>query len=240
MSERRCPNCGGLVGVDAEWCTQCFTRLDQDVAAAPAEEQAPVSGQAPGAPGAPAPAAGPRAPVATGAGPTGQSAGIVRAKGDVIVWDCPECGTENPIEANICPACGTPFGKMLHEPEERPQVDPGRAAMASLFFPGAGHFVAGRRGEGAARGIIFTFSLIMGIAAFGAVRSGSRGANLILMVLSLAAAAVLYVTSTVDAGRAARGVPQILSMRALLYTAVGLIFGAVALLTIAATSARGG
>lgn len=240
--ERRCPNCGGLVGADAEWCTQCFTRLDQ--ATAPAEEQAPEGQPVVGA-GAPrAPAAVPgvpaRTPTPVGAPAAGGTPSIVRAKGEEIVWDCSECGTENPIEAKLCSACGTPFGAALHEPEKLPDVDPGRAAMVSLFFPGAGHYIAGRKGEGFARGIIFTFSIIMGLASFGAVRSGSRGANLLLMVISLMAAAGLYITSTADAGRAARGEKQLLSMRALLYLAVGLIFTAVALLTFSATSARGG
>jgi hypothetical protein len=128
---------------------------------------------------------------------------------------------------------------MLQPPEEKKVVDPGRAATFSLIFPGAGHYVAGLRGEGFARGVIFTFALVMGIASIGPVRSGSGGTYLLLMVISLAAAAALYVTSTADAGRAARGDPQILSMRLLLYGAVGLIFVAILLLTIAATQARG-
>ena len=242
--ERRCPNCGGLVGADAEWCTQCFTRLDQGQATAPAEEQVAEGQPVAGTEGAGAPAAAvgapARAPVTAGAQATAGTPSFVRVKGEEIVWDCSECGTENPIEAKLCSACGTPFGAALHEPEQLPDVDPGRAAMASLFFPGAGHFIAGRKGEAFARGIIFAFSIIMGLASFGAVRSGSRGAHFLLMIISLLAAAGLYVTSTADAGRAARGEKQILSMRALLYLAVGLIFTAVALLTFSATSVRGG
>jgi hypothetical protein len=163
----------------------------------------------------------------------------VRAKGDRIVWDCPTCGTENPIEVAICPACGTPFRRVFQDPEESISVDPGRAATLSLLFPGLGHFVAGRRGEGIARAIIFAFALATGIASLSAVRSGSPGPYVALMVLTLGAAGVLYVVSTMDAGRAARREAQLLQPRVLLYGAAGLMLVSVGLLTIAALQARG-
>jgi len=169
---------------------------------------------------------------------TGIGAGL-HAKGDSIVWDCAMCGTENPLEAAICSVCGTPFGQIFEEPEEKPAVDPGRAATFSLFFPGAGHILAGRKGEGFARGIIFAFALLLGIFSIGPVRAGSGGAYLFMMVLSLSFAAGVYVTSTADAGREARGEKPILSMRMLLYGGLGLIFAAIAILTLAATQARG-
>ncbi len=238
MSERRCPNCGGLVGADAEWCTQCFARLDEPEAKSP-QQESPTPSATPGSE-----AAGEVvAPAASGEfvhlGPqSGMGAGF-HAKGESIVWDCPMCGTENPLEATSCSACGTPFGQVFEEPERGPEVDPGRAATFSLFFPGAGHYVAGRKGEAFARGTIFAFSLVMGLISLGPVRAGSGGIYLMLMVVSLTAAAALYMTSTADAGRAARGEKQILSMRMLLYGAVGLIFISVVLLTLAATQARG-
>jgi hypothetical protein len=111
--------------------------------------------------------------------------------------------------------------------------------MFSLFFPGAGHFVAGRRGEGFARAVVFTFALLLGIFSIGPVRAGRGGAFMAMMVLSLAFAAGVYITSTADAGREARGETPILSMRVLLYGAVGLIFAAIAILTMTATQARG-
>lgn len=239
MSERRCPKCGGLVGADAEWCTQCFARLDQGKATSE-PEQAPVEESAPAPP---APGDGPGVPAEQPKPPQAVQSKLegapVRVSGDTFVWDCPQCDTENPIEARVCTACGTRFGQMFDEPEVH-DVDPGRAAMFSLFFPGAGHFVAGKRSEGFARGIIFAFAIVMGIASIGPVRADSGGTYLLLMVVSLAAAAGLYVTSTADAGRAARGEEQILSMRVLLYSAVGLIFFAIVMLTFAATQARGG
>jgi hypothetical protein len=175
-------------------------------------------------------------------GPLAPESGIgagLRTKGESVVWDCPACETENPIDAAVCSACGTRFGQIFEEPTEERSMEPGRAAMLSLLFPGAGHFALGRRGEAFARGIIFAFALILGLAAIGPVRAGSGGTYMMLMVISLASAAGLYLTSTADAGRAALGEQQILSMRVLLYGAVGLMFAAVVLLTIAATQARG-
>jgi hypothetical protein len=63
---------------------------------------------------------------------------------------------------------------------------------------------------------------------------------MMLMLLSFAIAAAIYVTSTADAARAARGEQQILPMRVLLYGSVGLIFLAIVILTFTATQARGG
>jgi hypothetical protein len=127
----------------------------------------------------------------------------------------------------------------LEEPEQKQEVDSGHAATVSLFFPGAGHFVTGRRGEAFARGVIFAFALVLGLVSIGPVRAGRGGTYLALMVLCLGVAAGLYVISTADAGRAARGEEQMLSMRMLLYGAVGLIFMAGVLLTFAATQASG-
>ena len=238
MSERRCPNCGGLVGPDAEWCTQCFARLDQPAAAEAGQEVPPPAATEPAPNGQEASEEG--APEFVHLGPqTGIGAGL-HAKGEAIVWDCAVCGTENPLEAAACSACGTPFGQIFKEPEEGPSVDPGRAATWSLFFPGAGHFLAGLKGEGFARGIVFLFSLLLGLFSIGPVRAGSGMAYTFMMVVSLGFAAGIYVTSTADAGRAARGDPQILPMRALLYGAVGLIFLAIVILTFAATQARRG
>ena len=236
MTGRRCPSCGGLVGADAEWCTQCFARLDPEPEPAVLEEISRAEGsQAPEGAGAPAEG---RQAAGIRPAPTNEGA-PVRVTGESIVWECPACGTENPIEARACSACGTPFGQVFEDPDQKPQVDPGRAATASLFFPGAGHVIAGRRGEGFARAIVFAFALVLGVASLGPVRAGSGGTYLALMVLSLGAATTLYVTSTADAGRVARGEDQILSMRMLLYGAVGLIFAAIVLLTFTAIQARG-
>ena len=258
MSERRCPNCGGLVGADAEWCTQCFHRLDTGTAA----EKEPVAeagddigestaSSAPGTTGEtavePGEAGGDAAPLSERetrpATPTGPKADlgerVIHSRGDRIVWDCPACGTENAIDSPFCSACGTPFRKVLAEPEEEIDVDPGRAAMWSLVFPGAGHIIVGRRGEGIARAVVFAFALMTGLVSLGAVTRGSGGAYLLLMVLALGAAAALYVISTLDAGRAATRLPPLLPSRVLMYGGIGLMLASLVVVVTGAMGARG-
>lgn len=233
MSERRCPNCRGLVGADAEWCTQCFTRLDTPEAREPA-----AAGEGDVAsPGVTRPTSTPPASRSKPVADLGER--VIHSRGDTIVWTCPACETENPIESPVCSACGTPFRQMLQDPEEPIDVDPGRAAMLSLIFPGVGHFVVGRPGEGTARGIVFAFALVTGIVSLGAVTRGSGALYTLLMVMSLGAAAALYVVSTVDAGRAASRLPPLLAPRVLMYGGLGLILASLGVLVVGAMGARG-
>ncbi|MDQ4005341.1 MAG: hypothetical protein M3135_03445 [Actinomycetota bacterium] len=201
-------------------------------------------GQAPPAGPEPPPPAGPTTaarPIGGGDGEATarRTTGIsgvpgIRSTPDGIVWDCPTCDEVNPIEAGTCPVCGTAFGKLLEDRESRPQVDPGRAAVISLVFPGAGHYVVGRAAEGIARGIVFSFALATGLLSLFAGLDAGSAIFLIVMVVSLGAAGALYVLSTLDAGRAAQDVPPIISTRMLLYGAVGLMLLTLILLTIAA------
>ena len=254
MSQERCPSCGGLVGPDAEWCGQCLAPLRDarpKVAAnegtAPAPDVAPpsspvvipesgpvVRGSEPDvdAPAVEAPAAKPEPrshPIGEGG-----SGGVVRVRGEALFWECPACGTENALDAMSCSVCGTPFRRLLEPPGEARAVDPGRARAFSLVFPGLGHIVAGRRAEGIARAIVFAFALVTGIAALVAGRGDGPKIFLLLMTVSLLGAAVLYVTSMLDAGRLAEGTSQFLSTRMLLYGAVGLIVVTLLLMTMAA------
>jgi hypothetical protein len=233
--ERRCPNCGGLVGADAEWCTQCFARLDQGSPESPAVpssvSQLAVSAEQE------ASEAVRRHTARPGTSAEGQDQ-LVRAAGERIVWDCPACGTENPIDSRVCSACNTPFRRMLEEPPPPITVDPGHAATLSLFFPGVGHYVLGRKGEAFARGVIFAFAFITGLVSLAAVRSGSGGLYLLLMVLAFAIAGALYVVTTIDAGRAAERQEPLLQPRVLMYGGVGLMLLTLAVVTIAAMSAR--
>ena len=165
-------------------------------------------------------------------GPT--SAAGIRKTPDGIVWDCPTCGEVNPIEAGICTVCGTAFSRLFEEREAAKEIDPGRAATMSLIFPGLGHHVAGRSAEGLARGIVFAFALATGLLALFAGLGSGSALFLIVMGISLVAAAALYVLSTLDAGRAAQNITPIVSTRMLLYGAVGLMLLTLVLLTIAA------
>ena len=106
MGERRCPTCGALASADAEWCGQCFSPLER----AGSRTDSPARS----------------APTGT-AGPTairGASGGAIEVEGGTLAWTCPVCETRNPIEANECSTCGTPFGRLLAEPKAAPEVEP--------------------------------------------------------------------------------------------------------------------
>ena len=254
MKERRCPNCGALVGADAQWCGQCLQRLEPAGAAPDAGGSATVPpelipGTGPSGNGGPPETeerepptarAVPRgAPVATrrGGPPSEPMAGAVRAGERGIVWDCPTCQNENPLEASTCSVCGTPFASLVAPSEPPPAVEPGRAAMFSLFYPGLGHYLVGRTAEAVARAVVFTFAIATGLTILiGGLRSGF-GALLPLMVISLVAAGAVYVLSTLDAGKVAQGDTQILTPRMLLYGATGLILMTLVFFILAATSA---
>ena len=148
-----------------------------------------------------------------------------------MVWDCPTCQSENPIEATTCRVCGTPFGKLLREPEAGPRSDPGRARAYSLLFPGLGHAVTGRGAEGAARAVIFAYAAATAVIILVMTRGGP-GPFLPLLLASVAAAVGLYAVSALDAARVARGEPPLISPRILLYGGAGLILLTVAVLVV--------
>jgi hypothetical protein len=233
---RRCPNCGGLVGVDARWCGQCLTPLEEAGSSVPASLSSTPSGPPPDLTStfppsqAPAPAGVVR--------PSGSSAPI-RSGPTGAVWECPACRTENPIEATTCRVCGTPFARLLEEERRGPALEPGRAVSRSLLFPGLGHAAAGRGAEGLARAVVFGYALAIVMTVL-VMRSGEGfGPFLPLVLISAAAGIALYALSAVDAGRLARGEQQVLSSRALLYGAVGLMLVTIVILVIVGTRVGG-
>lgn len=220
-TELRCPNCGGLVGADADWCGQCYAPLDR-------------SRTSTGQPGAPPPEAG-RTQRAEqvhppGAGPPPPGAGPVRRTEGGLVWACPRCELENPIETRVCSRCGARFESLFREPDAAPTIDPDRAAWLSLLFPGAGHMAAGRTADGIGRAVIFAWTALTAVAIL-IMRGGFRAGRLLpLLLLYLAAAAGVYGVTVVDARRAAGGEAPVLSSRVMLYGVTGLILLTVATL----------
>src|SRR5918996_1131156 len=194
-TERRCPNCGGLVGEDAEWCGQCFARLDRDASEAPgapeAARRADPSGQLPqvGRPAA-APSRAQEAVEATEASssrqataePGGEGSGPLRRTAQGLMWSCPRCDLDNPIEVRICSRCGARFESLFAPPDERPKIDPGRAARLSLLFPGAGHIAAGRTADGVARAVVFGW-IALTLLAILIMRGGFRPGPLLPVAL---------------------------------------------------------
>ena len=140
------------------------------------------------------------------------------------MWTCPACDTRNPIEASLCAACSTPFGRLFQEPEVRPEVDPQTAAVWSMVLPGLGHWRLGRKGDAIARFAMFGWAfgalLILLVSRFG---KGGLGPTYPLFLTFLLAAVTIYVLSVVDAYRIAADDPPLVSPRALLWGSVGLI-----------------
>jgi hypothetical protein len=249
VSESRCPNCGGLVTADADWCGQCFAplrpRAQSEAQPRPSEREEPDRPVTPTVPRPseaaesppPSTPAVPR-PSEQASGPGGVSA--IRVEGDRVVWRCPRCDTENPIEASACSSCGAPFGKLFEDQTQRPSVPAGRAVRLSLLFPGLGHAALGRGAEGLARGVAFAYAAATVVTIL-VMRAGSGlGPFLALFLLSAMAAAVFYGLAALDAGRAASGESPILSSRGLLYGASGLILLTVVVLVITGIRASRG
>jgi hypothetical protein len=207
VDEARCPNCGALVGADAEWCGQCFSSL-----------RVPQ----------PEPAARPGPAVAPAGGATPSPAGAKAA----ATWPCPTCGEDNPIELDTCAVCGTSFAQLLRQEEERPVVAPRDAFLWSLTFPGVGHAKVGRAPDGIARGTLFV--LTFGLALVIVVSGVSTGPVFAVVLLLLVAALTLYLGSAAEAYRIADGGEPFLSARALLWATVALIMIAVSLLAMSA------
>lgn len=228
MSTRRCPACGGLVSADLEWCSQCFTRFDHaGPETAPEEEAAegePAGRESPAA-GRPAEAGGPAK-----AG-TGEGRAVRVVEEGRVLWDCPGCGQDNDLDTSVCSRCGTTFGRLFEEPTPPPRTSPGRAALLSLLVPGAGHVAAGHAAEGVARAVVFAFTLGMVVAILAA--GGGLGGPLVpLVALFVGAAATLYLATAVDAYRAVRREPPVLSTRLLFIGATVLLLVVVAVLII--------
>jgi len=191
------------VAADAEWCGQCFTPLHSAEPAAPTTAVATQR---------PAGASG------------GLLGGAIQIEDGRPQWTCPACDTSNPIEAGVCTACGTPFGRLLEEPSTAPQMDPQTAAVWSMLFPGLGHWKLGRRGDAIARFAMFGWSfgalLVLLVSRFG---KGGMGPTMPLFLLFLGASVAIYVLSAMDAYRIAGGEQPLVGSRALLWTSAGLI-----------------
>lgn len=153
-------------------------------------------------------------------------------------WPCPVCGNLNPIAMNLCPSCGTPFARLFQEAERHLEIDPTRAALWSLLFPGLGQWKCGLSLDGLARMVAFLVPfgtmLLLVVSRLG---RGGLGSTALLFSLFLVASFVAWSTSAIDAYRVASGVDPLIGPRTLLWGLVGLILVAVALATAVALPA---
>ena len=221
-ADRRCPSCGALVATDADWCGQCFATLSVSPEPDPVPASAPVGG-----------ATDDRASAPPAASPEGEAASTLPA-----FWPCPVCQARNPVAADACETCGTPFAQAMRGGSERPHVTPREAVTRSLIFPGLGHRAAGYATDGFVRAILFGISLSIAVlAGLGGVGSV---ALLAIVVVNLITAIGVYVLSAVEASRLAEGGDLLVPSRTLLWVLVGEVFLSIAIVGFAVVSATRG
>lgn len=205
------------MAADAAWCGQCFTSLAREAPAA-------ASG-GPG-PGRPQPeVAGP------GHGPAAERA--------EPYWPCSVCGGQNPIDAETCRTCGTPFASVMRSGPGQAEVAPREALTWSLVFPGLGLAKCGRPNDGFARAVLFGVCLAMAVLiGLGGARSSP--ATFAVFSLFLLCAVGVYGLAAWEAYRVAAGGTTFVSSRVLLWALSGIILVGVGLLGLAVvTSGRG-
>ena len=203
----RCRSCGALLAADAAWCGQCYAPV---VEPEPEPEPEPVP---------------PPAPAAAGAGealPT-------------PFWPCTVCGGRNPIEADVCQTCGTPFATLMRDEPQRAEIAPRDAVIRSLLFPGLGHRALGYPMDGLARGALFAVSLAMALLT--GLAGAQSGVGTLVFWLFLVTAIGVYVWSALEVQQIARGAQPALSARLLMWVVVGEVFLAIAVLAISVVSA---
>lgn len=205
---KRCSNCGASNPESAQWCSLCLERFDQ-----PEPEPAPIDAATPTNEATPA------SPERTGRTPD-YSAFKVTDEG--IKWICPACDSANDLDVAACAVCGTTFGDAVRPKPERPQRDPAKAALFSLFLPGAGHAYVGMWGQAIARGVLWSWVLL--VAIVGLLDKDVPGSLLMATMFGLAAFG-LWAVSANDAYREARNEPNavLLRGRRFLYVVLGLM-----------------
>lgn len=236
---KRCPDCGGLNHVDADWCGQCLKRFSAPPApepapdknaskpqavgfpseAQPAAQAEPIPAASPPTPGKDAPAATQKPQVPPEA--VGSKRGAFEVTDEGITWTCGSCDSKNPIDATTCSVCGAPFARTLKEPETAaPARDANTTAMISLFMPGAGHAYLGQWGQAIARGVISLW-----VVATAMMLAVNKNSSVVMTGIFALAAVAMWALSAHDSYREARGESQmaLIKGRAFLYIVLGLL-----------------
>ena len=232
-----CPKCGASNKPGAQWCGQCLTKF-----ASSAPPPPPPPPLRPVAPANSAEAEDPEAllhtlveqdggpkegPARAAWRPLAEKtqkvgAGTVTVAKDGISWTCARCDSTNDIEASVCTVCGAKFSEAIKPVEEpRPARDANRAAMISLFLPGAGHAYLGIWGEGIARAVISSWVVV--VAIFAAAQAAPQ-ARVMAILFGLVATG-LWMVGAHDAYREASNASRmvLLKKRMFLYLVLGLL-----------------
>lgn len=149
-------------------------------------------------------------------------AGAVTVAEDGISWTCARCDSVNDLSESACIVCGATFAEAIKPSEEpRPPRDANKAALFSLFMPGAGHAFLGLWGEAIARGVISTWVVVVSIFA---AAQGAPQARVMAILFGLVATA-LWMVAAHDAYREASNTPRLvlLKKRMFLYLVLGLL-----------------
>lgn len=225
---KRCPNCGAANAESAEWCSLCLERFATEEPPTPTTATAEPRGATPRSSvgevqTAPAPP------------PVDTSAFEVTESG--IKWICATCGTPNPLDDPACGACGTTFAETVRPKPERAQGDPGKAALFSLFYPGAGHAYLGMWGQAVARAVLSTWVLLVTIV--GMLDRDVPGSLAMAAMFGIAALG-LWLLAAHDAFREATDEPEkvLLRGRRYLYLVLGLMVLLFIVMFLALMSAR--
>lgn len=230
--EVRCPQCGARNRPDADWCTQCYVRLDEPPAPAPA----------PAAPAAvPSPQQQPAGDDATAADGTLRSGdGRFRQTDEGLEWVCGVCQEWNPIERVTCRVCSTPFGRTPgDDAPERPDVAAGLLVGGSLVLPGLGHWLLGLRGAAVLRAVLALVWGGGGLTLF--LRARAAGQSILPAIPLLLGWAIIAAGSANDAYVEGGGPGQrVLSGRTLLWVTTGVVGGTFAAVLVGVLSAVGG
>jgi ribosomal protein L40E len=123
----RCPTCGGLNALDAEWCGQCNRRFR---AAGRRSRTEPATDRASYVEALAGLLVGPEGV------PEGGMERVFHLDGESSAWVCAGCAAENQLEATRCRQCGRPFAETVQAVVEqvgRENADLGeRAAVETL------------------------------------------------------------------------------------------------------------
>jgi RNA polymerase subunit RPABC4/transcription elongation factor Spt4 len=228
LDEVRCPQCGGLNRVGAEWCGQCLERF---VPPKPPEIRGGTAGGGPPPPPPPPeslqPQAGiselsqiepPTAAAPASSSPAGGKAFLVGADG--INWACKHCETVNSIETDVCSVCGMAFADLLRPvAPERPKRDPNTVALISLFWPGAGHGYIGQWGQAISRAVVSLLVLV--VAGLSFAQTGLGAMTTIFSLISF----VFWAVTAHDSFQEASNAPSrvVVKGRSMLWLVMGIL-----------------
>lgn len=223
---KRCVSCGAQNPVTAEWCTLCLTRFDGSlppsspppVAEAEITDELSALGRADALqepeepqtaePEKPEPETLPPAPLLTPPPPVSNVPVRFLRDGERVRWVCPTCATLNDVERSACRICGTMMARLFAPPQQK-KVSGRRPATATLVLsavlPGLGHVAEGEGAAGAARAVLYLWTLAIGLLLV--LRPPAKGRPVVRAVgiVFTVAAGVVWLIAIVESLRLMKG-----------------------------------